>query len=375
MNYKAKYVIPLLALALLVPPGIGAQAVPGGEDGSSGPVGTANEQSGEPDYAMISRLTDPPEFVGQYTTDARQIGDYLYVKHIYSSDGLEHLGVDHIFREEVFPIPPTASDEDIARFVDSPTGNSNHTMSLVHGDDVSTFDRIRIGDTEVSSQAFQQWEIVREGDSLGPTNVSYTTVSHVEDWASKESDNVYQSYDPINLIWSDTVPGSASLKSKVDSKMNSSGWDEDCLYSSSLHINIGGTWTSQHEHYTDNLWGLCNQYHIRAWEINNDSMIGSAHEEVLRFKHWDERVDTRHISDSGPNYLEFNTAPFIVVYHSLTGFDSAEDEAAGEFTGGCWDVEANSHNLGNQYTRKTLKEGTVQDTAHNNGYATVISCS
>ncbi len=134
-------------------------------------------------------------------------------------------------------------------------------------------------------------------------------------------------------------------------------------------------WTEQDRHYFDNTGGLCDQYHIRAWEINHDSMIGSAHEEDLNFKlPWDS-IDIQHISSSGPDYTEYDIFTYGGLYHSLKGFDSAEDEVAGGFSGSCWSTAQDSHYLGNQYTRKTVKNDIVENTAYNDGYATVISCS
>ncbi len=131
----------------------------------------------------------------------------------------------------------------------------------------------------------------------------------------------------------------------------------------------------QDEHYIDYLGGICNQYHIRAWEISNSSMIGSAHKEVTNIKFpWDS-IDIQHIYSSGPNYTEYDIDTILGLYHSLSGFDSAEDEAAGEFSGSCWSTAQDSHHLGNQYPRNTIKNDTVENTAHNDGYATVISCS
>ena len=84
------------------------------------------------------------------------IGSYLYVKYAYSSDGLEHLGIDHVFREEVLPIPDTVSNEGVSRFGDDPVTRHNYTLDLIHGDDVSAFDRILADGAEVSTQVFQQ---------------------------------------------------------------------------------------------------------------------------------------------------------------------------------------------------------------------------
>ncbi len=325
---------------------------------------------------MIRKLTEPQEFVGQHTTDARQVGDYLHIRHTYTSDELERLGIDHVFREEIHPVPPTASDEEISQFVNTPTTSQNYTMSLVHEDDVSTFDKIRINGTEVSAQSFRQWNVVKaeKNNNTQTSNVDYRQASY-EDWASKEIDTRYQSYDPINLIWSDAFPEGSRLILKVSDKMHSTGWNEPCPISSDLYVNIGGTWKKQDKHYVDNFGSICHQYHVRAWQINADSVIGSAHKEHDGYKLPRERIDILHISSSGPNVLERNAVGYGIVYHSLSGFDTAEDEAAGEFTGSCWSVAKDSVYLGNQYTRKTFKNNILENTARNDGYATVIRCS
>ncbi len=378
MNGKTKYAIPLLALAFLLPIGLAeAQNAPGGEEPEpTGPAATVNEDNKGQEIDTIEKLTEPQEFVGRHTTDARQIGDYLYVRHTYTSDELGHLGIDRVFREEVHPIPAAASGEEISQFVNTSTTSENYTMSLVHGDDVSTFDKMRINGTEISAQSFQQWNIVKAEKTVSTqiNNVDYWPVSH-EDWASKKSGHAYQSYDPINLIWSDTVSGSETLMSKVSSKMQRAGWDDICL-STDLYVNIGGTWTKQDKHYIDQFGPLpCFQYHIRAWEIDGNSMIGSAHKEDAGIKLPFERIDLRHTYRSGPSHTERDISTMLGGYHSLTGFDVAEDEAAGEFAGGCWSVAKDSHYLGNQYTRETIRNGGVENTASNNGYATVIRCS
>ena len=112
-----------------------------------------------------------------------------------------------------------------------------------------------------------------------------------------------------------------------------------------------------------------------GWEINNNSVIGSAHEEDMNYKYpWDQ-IDIQHISTSGPNYTEYDVGTKGGLYHSLQGFDSGEDEAAGEFTGGCWSSSKDSHYMGNSYTRNTIKNDVTENSAYNDGYATVINCS
>ncbi len=185
MGEKTKRIISLLALALLIPIGLAsAQEVSGGEQEPAGPVGTVDENSPEQDNVILRQI-EPQEFVGQHTTDVRPICSYLYVKYTYSSDGLEHMGIDHVFREEVLPIPDTVSNEDVSRFGDDPVTSQNYTLNLIHGDDISAFDRILVDGAEVSTHMFQQWEIVKtERDDTQPTNMSYRQVSHTEDWAS-----------------------------------------------------------------------------------------------------------------------------------------------------------------------------------------------
>ena len=324
---------------------------------------------------MIKKKIQSKEFVGDYETKTRKIESYLYVTHTYSSDELKHYGIDHVYREEIFPIIDEMTKETVTDLTKKPKVKKSHKMNLIHGDDPLSFDRIRNGDSEFSVQAFQEWKIAKVQSNDKPKNVGYRFVSHVEDWASK-SDSVYLSHDPVNLIWSDTVSGGSTLLSKVNTEMSGSGWNDLCVYSSDLYINIDGTWTAQDRHHIDNKSGVCNQFHLCVWEINSNLVIGSAHEENLRFKDPSDQLDIQHISASGPNYTEYNYPAFaFIAYHSLEGFDSAEDEAADEFTGGCWSSSKDSHDMGNMYTRKMIKNGVIEDIAYNDGYATVINCS
>ncbi len=89
----------------------------------------------------------------------------------------------------------------------------------------------------------------------------------------------------------------------------------------------------------------------------------------MNYKSYWDRIDIQHISTSGPNYTEYNIGTFGGLYHSLQGFDSGEDEATGEFTGGCWSSSKDSHNMGNSYTRNTIKKGVTENSAYNDGYA------
>ncbi len=52
-----------------------------------------------------------------------------------------------------------------------------------------------------------------------------------------------------------------------------------------------------------------------------------------------------------------------------------EDGAAEEFFGSCWEYDQGSQWMDNEYTRNALVEGVIVGTAHNDGGATVITCS
>ncbi len=330
----------------------------------------------EKDKQLVKKKVEPKEFTGDYKIKTKKIGSYLLTTYTYSSDELTHLGVDYLVREEIQPISAELTSEDIDKTTKTPKETKFHKMKFVHGDDVDTFDKIQDGDAEYSAQVFQKWDIVKSKSNDKPKKVNYRLVSHVEDWASKNSGSAYHSYDPINLIWSDTASSGGSLLSKVNTEMSNSGWNDWCVHSNDLYINISGTWTKQDEHYIDqNGFFPCDQFHVRAWEINYNSVIGSAHEEDPKSSIWTDIIDIEHISTSGPNYTEYDTLPNGGFYHGLVGFDSSEDEATGEFTGGCWSSSKDSHSMGNEYTRKYIRNGNLESTAYNDGYATVINCS
>lgn len=332
-------------------------------------------------YADVTKIDKPTtEFVGTLKTESRQIGDFLYIKETYSSDELQHHNVDHIYREEIVPIPEDVNEQTIREFTSKPVIVENKKFDLIHEDEVAKIQKFQNEKNKgMPLSAYQQWKIVGIEDKSSVKKVVYdpkiTFTTHLENWASKKDGSAYLDYDPINLIWTDTISGGNNLITKVNDRIVSQGWNDSCVYSSDLWINISGTWTKQTKHFIDNTGGTCNQYHVRAWAINNDLVIGSAHKEVLGYKAPWEQVDIQHISTSGPNYWEYNIGTAGGYYHILTGFDTSEDEAAGEFSGSCWSVSKDSHWMNNVYTRNTYKDSTLEGSAYNDGYATAISCS
>lgn len=327
-------------------------------------------------------ITDKPtkEFIGTLKTETRQIGDFLYVKHTFFSDGLRHHNVDHIYLEEIAPIPKDIDEKTLQKYISEPVVTKNKKFELIHEDEyhkLQEFQNEKNSGTPIST--YQQWNVVGENSSF-VRNVLYDPTilfaSHTENWASKKNSNVYSHYDPINLIWSDGIDDKNKLIKKVKERLASRGWNDSCGYATDLWINISGVWTKQTAHFFDNIGGgFCDQYHIRAWAVDDDLVIGSAHEEYLEYKWPWEQVDIQHISTTGPNFTEYDIGTVGGYYHLLKGFDSAEDEAAEEFSESCWNNSKDYHWMNNEYTRKTFKNNAVQGSAYNDGYATVINCT
>jgi len=331
---------------------------------------------------LVEKIAEPTEFVGTLTSDSKQIGSFLYVKHTYTSDELNLHNVDHVYREEIIPIDKQMTQQGLAEITSAPKVTESHKMSLVHEDEVSKIDKIQRGGDTISSETYQQWKIVgiQNDDTTSTKQIvfnqpSIKLITHIEDWASKKNGSVYVSHDPINLIWTDTKSTGGDLLSKIDSRISSQGWNDWCA-SSDLYINISGTWTKQDEHFRDRIGFIpCNQFHVRAWEINSDLVVGSAHKETTKTVFWYNVVDIEHLSATGPSVWELDILPWGGAYHSLNGFDSAEDEAAGEFSGTCWSTSKDSHYMNNIYTRQYYKNNVLDDSAYNDGYATEILCS
>lgn len=331
-------------------------------------------------------VSDRPEkeFVGSLQTEARQIGNLLYVKYVYTSDELRHHhNVDHIYREEIRPIPEGASEEDIRNFTSGrPQVAEDRRFNLIHEDEshrLRAFQDANSGG--MPTNTYQQWKVVGVDTGAFVLNTLFydpqaLLAGHTENWASKKESNAYLAYDPINLIWTDTSDDDGDLITKVTERIEGRGWDGFCIYSTDLWLNVDGEWMRQTEHFIDSIFGpTCDQYHVRAWAVSDDRVLGSGHEEYLGYKAPWERLDIQHVSATGPNYTEYDAGTYGGFYHLLKGFESAEEEAAEEFSGSCWTTSEDFHWLNNEYTRKTFKNDILEGTAYNDGYATVMNCS
>ncbi len=169
------------------------------------------------------------------------------------------------------------------------------------------------------------------------------------------------------MIWDDTTNASTDVLTALQSRMNSNGWGGTsvCVFSSSLYVLIGTTWTAQTTNEYKYITGFCDQYHVRLWKLSADRVIGAAHKE-----HWHgfDVFDIEHIGGMGAT--ENDVTPYVV-----DSFELGETEAKNAFSGSsCWSTSANSHNLNNAYTRKYwTNSGTLHISASSNAYATQIN--
>lgn len=95
--------------------------------------------------------------------------------------------------------------------------------------------------------------------------------------------------------------------------------------------------------------GVCYQYHVRIWKINDNLAIGAVHYEIVRT----DTFDINHIG--GLNTWENDQTPG----HVVTSFENGEDQVRSSFVGSsgeriptCWTATANAHSLSNGYTRE-----------------------
>ncbi|MGH9878554.1 MAG: hypothetical protein ACRD5H_13025, partial [Nitrososphaerales archaeon] len=174
--------------------------------------------------------------------------------------------------------------------------------------------------------------------------------THVQKWAHKT--NAYSPYDPIDVIWSDPVgTGSSVITTDMHNRMINKSWSTTtwCAFSNTLYVLINGVYTAQFQHKYKTFAGLCDQYHVRIWKINNNLAIGAAHKEKVDARDY----DIRHIG--GLNTWENNEPTF----HVVLGFELGESEVRSAFAGTsgeriptCWTATANAHSMSNSYTRE-----------------------
>ncbi len=318
------------------------------------------------------------KFTGTLTTEARQVGDYLHVKYVYSSDELKHYNVDHIYRETITQIPANMSKETIREYTSELRIVENQKFDLIHEGDIDKLQAFQDENSDgIPTGSYQQWKI-KGMENKPVTRVLYdsgiTYTSSFPNWAAKQDGSVYREHDPVNLVWQDTVSSGGDLMGKIKSRMDSRGWNGLCP-SGHLWLNVNGVWALPDEEfkYATSFFTPCDQYHIRAWTFNDDLVLGAAHDEDFEII-GAQLVDYHHMSNTGPDRWDRDVWEW-GAFHVVKGFETAEDEAAGEFTGSCWRYSRDSMPLNNEYTRYTYVSDVLVGTAYNNGDATVITCS